>query len=495
MNTLFLLLGVCAIALLSRGCGSGRIRLSRVMVLIPLGLLILPVTAYASSGEAAAAGHHNYAATFLWVAVLLVFAKLSGLVERFGMPAVLGELMVGVVLGNLGLIGLHWFDGVTANGTLAFLAELGVVILLFQIGLESNLGEMKRVGVRAGLVAFIGVVAPFVLGTYIVGPWLLPGLSSNAYLFLGAALTATSVGVTARVFKDLGRLRMPAAQTVLGAAVIDDVLGLIILAVVSAIATAGTVSSGAIALITAKAILFLVGAIVIGTLLAPLLGRFLSRIQPGLGMKVTLALAFCLLTAAVAQMIGLAPIVGAFAAGLVLDPVHFSHFKDPQVIDDIKAATAGESEEVRQKVLHAVEPHAHRHIEDLLEPIGHFLVPLFFVFTGMNVQLEALFSIEVLPLAIGVTIAAIIGKIVAGLGAAKGSNRLLIGVGMIPRGEVGLIFAATGASLGVVDARLYGIIVAMVIMTTLIPPPILAALIRRAEAPGDPDVIVAPKAA
>lgn len=495
MNTLLLLFGISAVILFAfRMAGSGRTRFHRAMLLVPIGYLIIPMAAYGSSGEAGP-GHHDYAATFLWVAVLLLFAKLSGLVERLGMPPVLGELLVGVLLGNLGLIGLHWFDGVTANGTLAFLAELGVVILLFQIGLESNLGEMKRVGIRATLVATIGVIAPFVLGTYVVGPWLLPGLSSNAYLFLGAALTATSVGVTARVFKDLGRLRMPEAQTVLGAAVIDDVLGLIILAVVSAIATAGTVSSGAVAIITAKAVVFLVGAIVIGRLIAPPVGRILSQVQPGLGMKVTLALAFCLLTAAVAQMIGLAPIVGAFAAGLVLDPVHFRHFNDPRVIDDIKTATAGESLDVRRKVLLAVEPHAHRHVEDLLEPIGHFLVPLFFVFTGMNVQLEALFSLEVLPLAIGVTIAAILGKVIAGFGAAKETNRLLVGVGMIPRGEVGLIFAATGASLGVVDARLYGIIVAMVILTTLIPPPILAALIRRSETPTGEDAVVTPKAA
>ncbi len=474
---------------------SGRVQFSRALFLAPIALLMIPsFSAYASSSEGSG-DHVSYATTFLWIAVLLLFAKLSGLVERLGMPAVLGELMVGVLLGNVGLVGLHWFDGVTANGTLAFLAELGVVILLFQIGLESNLGEMKRVGVRAAIVAAIGVVTPFVLGTYIVGPWLLPGLSSNAYLFLGAALTATSVGVTARVFKDLGSLKMPEAQTVLGAAVIDDVLGLIILAVVSAIATAGTVSAGAITLITAKAILFLVGAIVVGGLVAPIMGKVLSKVQGGLGMKLTLALAFCLLTAAIAQMIGLAPIVGAFAAGLVLDPVHFKHFEDSKVILDVKAATATESPEVREKILHAMEPHSHRHVEDLLEPIGHLLVPLFFVFTGMNVRLEALASLEVLPLAIGVTIAAIVGKIVAGLGSAKGTNRLLVGVGMVPRGEVGLIFAATGASLGVVDARLYGIIVTMVIFTTLVPPPILAVLIRRSEKPGDKELVPAPKAA
>lgn len=447
-------------------------------------LLLLPAVAHASSGaaEGEASGHGSIAMTLVWIAVLLLLAKISGLVERIGMPPVLGELLVGVLLGNLGLVGIHLFDAVTVDASLKFLAELGVVILLFQIGLESNLGDMKKVGLPATLVAVAGVIAPFVLGTYVVGPWLLPGLHQNAYLFLGAALTATSVGVTARVFKDLGRLKMPEAQTVLGAAVIDDVLGLIILAVVTAIATVGSVSIGGVVLITGKAVAFLVGSIVVGKLLAPVLGKFFSRIHTGVGMKLTLALAFCLLTAALAQLIGLAPIVGAFAAGLVLDPVHFQYFKKPTIVHDVQDLTATHSTELQGRMHEALEAHSHRHVEELIEPIGHFLVPLFFVLTGMNVKLDALFRADVLPLAIGITVAAMVGKVVAGLFAAKGSNKLLVGVGMIPRGEVGLIFASIGAGIGVIDDRLYAIIVAMVILTTLIPPPILALMLKKQRA-------------
>src|SRR5690606_12585315 len=199
-----------------------------------------------------------------------------------------------------------------------------------------SVGEMRQVGLRALLVAVIGVAAPFTLGTYVVGPWLLPGLSFNAYLFLGATLTATSVGITARVFRDQGILNSAEAKLVLGAAVIDDVLGLIILAVVSAIATAGTVSPVEVTWITAKAVAFLAGAIFIGQWLAPLAGRLLSAIHTGQGMKFTVAIAFCLVAAYGAELIGLAPIIGAFAAGLVLDPVHFRHFRDPQIVQDIR---------------------------------------------------------------------------------------------------------------------------------------------------------------
>src|SRR3989344_4478907 len=342
-----------------------RNRISLQIYAVPFalaaGLMLLPRV---FAEEAAAEGAvHNVALTFLFIAVLLIAARVGSLVERFGQPAVLGELVVGVILGNLGLAGLTFFDLGKADDILGFLAEFGVVILLFQIGLESNIQKMRQVGIRALLVATVGVVVPFVLGTYIVGPWILPGLDSNAYLFIGAALTATSVGITARVFQDLGKLQSPEAQIVLGAAVLDDVMGLIILAVVSAIATEGSVGLGTIGLISAKAMIFLVGAIVLGQLVAPQLGKVFSKIHTGVGMKFTLAISFGLIIASIAQFIGLAPIVGAFAAGLVLDPVHFRYFKDPKVVTDVKDAIVGADKSTKQKVLAAIEPHAHRHIE------------------------------------------------------------------------------------------------------------------------------------
>lgn len=437
-------------------------------------LIIAATTVWAAGGN----GGHGIGPTILWITFILLIAKFAGLIERFGQPAVLGELVAGVIIGNLTLLGIGLFEPIKTDNILIFLAELGVIVLLFQIGLESNISKMRKVGAKAFWVAIIGVVAPFVLGTYIVGPWLLPGLSSTAYLFLGAALTATSVGITARVFKDLNALSTPSAQIVLGAAVIDDVLGLIILAVVSAIATIGAVSLGMIGAITAKSILFLVGAIVIGHFSAPYFGRIFAKINTGTGMKLTLAISFCLLLAYAAGEIGLAPIVGAFAAGLVLDPVHFKYFKDPKIVDDIKECAKNCDEQTKDRFMQTIAPHAHRHIEDLIEPIGYLLVPIFFIMTGASVNLETLFDPQTLLLALGISVVAILGKIIAGLAAGKG-QRLLVGVGMVPRGEVGLIFAAIGSSLGVVDEKLFSIIVVMVIVTTLATPPFLAHLIKK----------------
>ncbi|MCF6276395.1 MAG: cation:proton antiporter [Candidatus Magasanikbacteria bacterium] len=435
----------------------------------------------AKAGEGAVEGHGALASTFLWIAVILIFAKISSLIEKFGQPSVLGELVMGVILGNIALLGIHWFEPIKHDSIITFLAELGVVILLFQIGLESKISEMKKVGTKALMVAIVGVVLPFILGAYIVGPWLMPGLDPNAYLFLGAALTATSVGITARVFQDLGKLQMKEAQIVLGAAVIDDVLGLIILAVISALVTAGAVSLGTITLITAKAIMFLVGSIVLGQLLAKHIGKLFSKIHSGVGMKFTIIISFGLIFAYLASIIGLAPIVGAFAAGLILDSVHFRFFKDPEVVSHVKEAVQDAEPALKAKVTRAINKYSDHHIDELINPIGHFLIPIFFVVTGMTVKIETMFDIKVLAVALTLTVVAFFGKIIAGYAAGKGVNKALIGFGMVPRGEVGLIFATIGKTLGVVSDEVFSIIVIMVILTTLLTPPILTHLLKKMD--------------
>lgn len=445
---------------------------SKIFFGLALILIIAGNPLWAASPEAATAAN-----TFLWITVLLLLAKVSGLIEKFGQAAVLGEMLMGVLLGNLYLLGIDVIEPVKSDAMIAFLAELGVVILLFQIGLESDIAAMRKVGVPALLVAVIGVAAPFALGTYVVGPWLLPGLSSNAYLFLGATLTATSVGITARVFRDLKVLQSAEAQIVLGAAVIDDVLGLIILAVVSAVATIGEIGMLDIGWITLKALLFLVGALIIGQRIAPVASRWLSKIHTGSGMKFTLLISFCLFFAWLAHLIGLAPIIGAFAAGLVLDEVQFRDFDEPKLITDIRQAIDNQSD-TAQRVHATLARHKIHNLEVLIEPVGHFFVPLFFIFTGMQVKLDVFFNPNVLLTALAISAIAFVGKIVSGL-AAGPVNKWIVGWGMAPRGEVGLIFAVTGKALGVISDEIFSVIVAVVILTTLLTPPILTALIQR----------------
>lgn len=455
--------------------------LSRPTMLAALlgGLLFMvPVLYSQAAGEAS---HGAHALTFLFIAVILIAAKVSGLIERLGQPSVLGELLMGVVLGNLALVGITIFEPITLDPIIIFLAELGVVILLFQIGLESNIKEMSKVGLPALLVAIAGVVVPFLLGAYLVGPYLMPGLDPNTYLFLGAALTATSVGITARVFKDLGKLKIKESQIVLGAAVIDDVLGLIILAVVSAIVVAGSVSGGTVALIIFKAVMFLGAAVIIGQISARYISNFFSKIHTGAGMKFAVAFSFGLIMAYLANLLGLAPIIGAFAGGLILDDVTFKRFRRPEFCEDLEDVRTQVDTKSKQKIDDIIHHYEHRHVEDLLEPVGQVFVPIFFVFTGMMVDLTTFADSTIILTALGLTLAAIVGKVVAGVFAGKGVNKWIVGFGMVPRGEVGLIFATIGMGLGVITDGVFSVVIIMVILTTLLTPPILTTLLKRQD--------------
>ncbi len=404
------------------------------------------------------------------LAVMLLVAKIGGAVfSRFRQPAVLGELVGGILVGSLSLFGMTSIELLRTDVVVGALAELGVIILLFEVGLESNLREMVEVGWSSLLVAAAGVVAPFFLG-WGVAAYFLPGEALLAHLFIGATLCATSVGITARVLKDLGRLQTREARIILGAAVIDDVLGLLILAVVAGAikaATAGeTLALSSVAVIALKSVLFLAGAILVGQFLVPLLFRGAGRLG-GSGVLVTVAVAFCFLLAWAAAQVGLAPIVGAFAAGLVLDEVHFEHF-------------------VRR---------GEQRLEVLLAPVSALLVPVFFVLMGLRVDLHVFARLDVLGFAVALTLVAIIGKQVCSLAVIeRGVNRLAIGLGMIPRGEVGLIFAGIGTTLmlpdergvsePVIGAATFGAVVIMIIITTLVTPPVLKWSLSRAETKG-----------
>ena len=411
----------------------------------------VPATAFASQD-----GHGLDAKIWLILAGMILAAKIGGEVAvRLNQPSVLGELCVGIVLGNLGKIGMHTFDGAAELVPIEFLAEFGVVLLLFEVGLESTLTEMRAVAPTSGSVAIIGVVAPMALG-YGVSLWLLPDAPFSLHLFIGATLCATSVGITARVLKDLNAMAQPETRVILGAAVIDDVLGLIVLAVVASIAEFGAVP-GALDLtkIIGLAAGFLVGALVLGAYVVPGVFRAASKLRTQ-DVLAAVAIGLCLLLAGVSGEAGLAPIVGAFAAGLILDEVHVRPFGKTSAHD----------------------------LTEIIGPIVAVVAPIFFVRTGMMVQLSGI-GTEPLFLALALTIVAIVGKLVTGLGVrGKTADRLTVGIGMVPRGEVGLIFANVGAGIRfegkpLIAAGVYAAIVLMVMASTVVTPPWLAQRLRQ----------------
>ena len=410
-------------------------------------------------------GAHHFGIIFAMFALVLIAGKVGNFVEKYGQPAVIGELLAGVALSAAGYFGWGFIGDIATNEIISYLAQFGALLLLFSIGLESNIKEMQKVGVRALMVALIGVVTPFVLGAFVLGPIFFGDASSNARLFLGASLVATSVGITASVFRSLKLTKSRAAQTVLGAAVIDDVLGLIVLAIVSALATGGELTAGLVFTLAAKSFGFLIGAIVLGSLFAKPISKAFSAIHTGIGMKLTLAVGFALVFGYLAEVFGLEPIIGAFAAGLLLDAVHFESFSDPEIIEDIKHLESDET------VASVIKKHRHAHVEDLINSIGLVFIPVFFVYTGLQIDFGSLLNLNLYVIAIAISIVAIAAKFVAGFAASGSKNeKMLVGFSMVPRGEVGLIFAATGSALGVLDSELFSTIVLVVIITTFISP-------------------------
>jgi|SRR5690349_10593846 len=438
---------------------------------------------------APAASHADPVVPVLLALVLLTLGAVVGgrLMTWMKQPAVLGELIVGVIAGNLGyylggrgltilregdnvrrisdlaltssislaqaawqilpaadaqrvaaaLSGPHSLDYMAVYNFVDFLSRIAILILLFLVGLETSLAEMRRVGKTALLVAVAGIVAPMAMGMGVM-KLLYPTSALASDLFIGGILTATSVGITARVLRDLGQESRDESRVILGAAVIDDVLSLIVLAVVSGLAVTGAVSASGIARTTLLAALFLVGSLGIGIWITPHIVRYLRAFGIH-NLKLLFGLGFAFLLSWLANLAGLATIVGAFAAGMILN-------------DFFDRELEGES------------------LQQLLTTLESLVVPLFFVWMGIQVKLEALGSRDILIAGIALTAVAILGKVVSGWACPRRMNRWAVGFGMMPRGEVGLIFAGIGRGIGVVDDGLFSAVVILVMITTLLAP-------------------------
>jgi len=454
----------------------------------------------AAHAAAAEGGHADPFAPVLLELAMVVLAAAIGrrAAGLAGQPAVLGELVIGVVIGNVGywlgaplFVLLMHFDEVIKVVAVAWnsplsvaeaaakalpavdlgpgsvgarvvealsgaeggrwvlmtlvvwlLSNLGVTLLLFMVGMESSVEELVGVGPRALVVAVIGIVAPFALG-FLTTSLLLPAAPSAVHLFVGATLSATSVGITARVFQDLRRLQSAEAKLILSAAVIDDVLGLIVLAVVAGVVATGGIHLGEVARITLLSAAFMATVIFLGDRIARRLARAFRRLEPT-QTRLLFALTSAFLMGWLANLIGLATIVGAFAAGLIVSDTHFPARED--------------GNDATGETLHA-----------LVAPLEQIFAPVFFLLMGMQVNLSTFARPGTLGVAAGLTVAAVAGKVICGLAAGK-TDRLSVGLGMVPRGEVGLIFASVGKGLGVIDDALFSAVVIMVMVTTMMTP-------------------------
>jgi len=437
----------------------------RALWLVPLLLAPVLMGAQGHGAETVGAEHVRVEYFFLVLIAILVVGKgLGEVAERLGQPAVLGELIAGVVLGA-SVLGVVPVDGAMAE-MITLLAEVGVAILLFEIGLETDLKEMFRVGTSASMVAVVGVALPFALG-FLYWWGFAPDLGTHpegitdtmVAIFVGATLTATSVGITARVLTDLDRIHTPEARVIIGAAVVDDVLGLVILAVVSGLAAGTGLTVLGVASTFAVAVGFLVAAVIIGNWVAPRLFGLIDRLRVR-GVLLVSAFSFALLFGALAGLAGSALIIGSFAAGIVLSSTN--QF-------DV--------------------------IEERIKPVADIFTPIFFVSVGAAVNVNLFlpwaddFNTGVLAVGGVLLVIAVVGKLVSGYTVGWGRrplNHAAIGVGMIPRGEVGLIFAQLGLANGILSPEAFSAILIMVIFTTFIAPPLLKVIFKDGGR-GEPD--------
>lgn len=420
-------------------------RPGRILCLL-VAAMLLPAVAMANGVS------ETFTRTSLLLILMITLADVCGFIfERLGMAEILGEIYAGIMLGNLALVGIN-FDLshlLRSSEFMVYSSELALVLLLFIVGLESDMRGLLRVGRNAVAVAVTGVALPVVL-TLMAGAFLGFGTGVKGW-FVGAMLAATSVGITAKLLGDNGLIKTRSAQVILGAAVIDDVVGILLLAVLASVVVTGEVSAGQLLWIVAKALLFFTGAIIIGQKLMPSVVHIISLNKHSsvwTGFALCLALGF----AQLAHFAGLAPLIGAFVAGLLLDDVDF-------------------------RVGDALQKHR---LEELVKPISDIMLTIFFVGIGAQVELQSLLDPKILVLIVSLTLVAIFSKGVAGyMVRGPGFDRLGIGFGMIPRGEVGLVFAAFAFGHQVFDAQMYSALVLVVLLTTLVGPILLKPRLTR----------------
>ncbi len=387
----------------------------------------------------------------LAICIIVGSAKLAGeIATRLGQPSVLGELVAGLVLGSLPFESVA---SIRTDPSIDMLAELGVIVLMFEVGLESTVVDVLRVGIASAVVALLGTAGALGMG-WLAALVVLPRAGSLLRAFLAASLTATSVGISARVLRDTGNSRSPEAHTILGASVIDDILGLLILGILGGAvsgASAGRPVALEVVASVSKTAVFLAIVLVLGSRISSGLFRASAALRTR-GALLATALTLCFFLAWASSAIGLSPIVGAFTAGLVLEPSHSERFVE-----------RGEAS-----------------LSQRMEPISSWLVPVFFVLVGARANLAAFFHFETLVLTLALTLAAVAGKLACALGAPRGVDRLAVAFGMLPRGEVSLAFANLGLSSKLLNGDLYSTVVATVVLTALVTPPLLRWRLRRA---------------
>lgn len=417
-------------------------------------------------------------AIYLWLALSILMSRSFAIVKKIGLPLVTSEILAGVALGNLHFFGIQTFAGMENNEIIKFLAEIGAMILMFEIGLETQLEDISS-KIGSGIkIALFGTLLTFIGGYYLTDLFY-PTAPQGSRMLMGLVAAATATGISGKVFKDLKIINSIEVQTVLTASLIDEVISIMCFAVLSGILITGNFSSNELVVSAAKTTLFFLISISLGRRITPLLTRFSAKIHAGISMKIGILFMLCTFYTWLASILNLAPVIGAFIAGLIINPDYFRDFSQAKFLRDFKyIAQHTTDENAKLQIIKTVNTYELKSLDELIKPLSNIFVPIFFTYIGLIFQIKDLANPKILCFTLAFVFISLLGRITSGFSETNRLNKWVIGLGMTPVGEAGLIFAITGTQLGLINNEIMSSVILTLVLVTILTPILLKSAIK-----------------
>ena len=450
----------------------------KILILFILSLFSNICAATITHAGAAATGYDPV--VLLWLVIFIFLSRSLSIVKKFGLPLVVGEILSGIILGELHVFGINLFVNAETDPIIRFLAEFGAIILMFEIGLESKFSDLRR-NFKTGIkMALSGTFFTFI-GGYLIAALLIPDSSLSLRLLLGVICAATATGISAKTFKEMGIIKSKEVQVILVASILDELISIFCFGIISAMIIESAFSISTFGISLFQAIAFFVFAAVFGNWITPLLMSWSIKIHAGINMKIGVLLTICFLFSWVAHRLGLATVVGSFVGGLILDQIYFKSFSKSNFFLQLRFLKSQITDtQLKYEFTKLINTQEEKTLEELLKPLSHVFVPVFFIYIGLLLDIHQLFNPLTLILTIALLSVSFFGRIISGLLIrTKKLNKLVIGLGMTPIGEAGLIFAMFGKLTGVINDAVLSAIVSAVVIAAILTPFLINFAIKR----------------
>jgi Kef-type K+ transport system membrane component KefB len=442
----------------------------KILLLLIITLLI--GTSFANAAHSSIDSSSNFnPIIYLWLVLFIALSRGLSVIKKIGLPLIVGEILAGVILGDLDLLGIQLFHDADQNSIIKFLAELGAIILMFEIGLESKLSDLRKnfnIGIK---LAIYGSIFTFG-GGFLISKYLIPNSTTNLNLLIGIICAATATGISAKTFKEMKLLATKEVKIVLVSSVLDEVLSIVLFGIISSMILDDIVNFTNLSTSIIQVIGFFGFAAICGQWITPLLTKWSTKIHAGMNMKIGVLLGICFFFSWLAYQMGLATVIGAFIAGLILDEIYFKSFSRASFFNKLSLVSSKITDPKLQKSLdEIILIQERRNLEEMLKPLAHVFVPMFFIYIGLLLDIKKLLHVETLIIIAALVIVSFTGRIIAGfMLREKKVNKLILGLGMTPIGEAGLIFAMFGKNIGLINSTTLAAIVAALVISAISAP-------------------------